>query len=126
MEADPLSDLTAWVTEAGLAGKSETEILDGFCCLAVAAGLPIARALVIIDTLHPVHEGRVIRWRREGDERQAELSEYGPTGEGEAPRTGSAARSFVCSRRGARGYAGGCSPVNLPNSRPSSLCKTKG
>ena len=84
MEADRLSDLTAWVTEAGLAGKSETEILDGFCCLAAAAGLPIARALVIIDTLHPVHEGRVVRWRRESDERQAELIEYGPTGEGEA------------------------------------------
>src|SRR5213075_2927327 len=55
-----------------------------FCRRAVMAGLPIARATVIIDTLHPVHEGRVVRWRREGDERQAELIEYGPTNEGEA------------------------------------------
>jgi adenylate cyclase len=79
-----LSELTAWITEAGLAGKSETALLDGFCRRAVAAGLPLARAMVIIDTLHPVHEGRVARWRREGDEGHTELIEYGPTDEGEA------------------------------------------
>src|SRR5207248_3631886 len=84
MDAASLTELGAWLTEAGLAGESETEIVDGFCRRAVAAGLPVARAMLIIDTLHPVHEGRVVRWRREGDERQAELIEYGPTGEGEA------------------------------------------
>src|SRR5436305_6001836 len=84
MDAAGLSELRDWLTEAGLAGNSETEIVDGFCRRAVTAELPIARATVIIDTLHPVHEGRVVRWRREGDERQAELIEYGPTIEGEA------------------------------------------
>jgi adenylate cyclase len=79
-----LSELRDWLAEAGLAGNSETEIVDGFCRRAVTAGLPIARATLIIDTLHPVHEGRVVRWRREGDERQAELIEYGPTTEGAA------------------------------------------
>ena len=84
MDRTKFAELSAWLTEAGLAGESETALLDGFCRRAIVAGLPLARAMVIIDTLHPVHEGRVIRWRREGDERQAELSEYGPTGEGEA------------------------------------------
>jgi adenylate cyclase len=79
-----LSELAAWITEAGLAGKSETALLDGFCRHAVAAGLPVARAMVIIDTLHPVHEGRVARWRSEGEAGQTELIEYGPTNEGEA------------------------------------------
>jgi adenylate cyclase len=79
-----LSELAGWTTEAGLAGTSETALLDGFCRRAVAAGLPLARAMVIIDTLHPVHEGRVARWRREGDEGHTELIEYGPTDEGEA------------------------------------------
>jgi adenylate cyclase len=79
-----LSELARWVTEAGLAGKSEITILDGFCHRAVAAGLPVARALVIIDTLHPVHEGRVFRWRSEGAAGHTEAIEYGPTdGEGE-------------------------------------------
>ena len=84
MSSAALSELAAWITEAGLAGKSETALLDGFCRRAVAAGLPVARAMVIIDTLHPVHEGRVARWRSEGEAGQTELIEYGPTNEGEA------------------------------------------
>ena len=84
MSSAALSELAAWITEAGLAGKSETALLDGFCRRAVAAGLPVERAMVIIDTLHPVHEGRVARWRSEGEAGHAELLEYGPTNEGEA------------------------------------------
>src|SRR5439155_5603440 len=84
MNSAALSELAGWITEAGLAGKSETAMLDGFCRRAGAAGLPVARAMVIIDTLHPVHEGRVARWRSEGDEGRAELIEYGPSSEGEA------------------------------------------
>ena len=83
MDHARFSELARWTTEAGLAGKSETTILDGFCHRAVAAGLPVARAMVIIDTLHPVHEGRVFRWRREGEAGHTEAIEYGPTDEGE-------------------------------------------
>src|SRR5260370_5794510 len=79
-----LSELAGWIIEAGLAGKSETALLDGFCRRAIAAGLPVARATVIIDTLHPAHEGRAARWRREGEVGHTELIEYGPTNEGEA------------------------------------------
>src|ERR1700683_4605347 len=78
-----LSAIADWVIAAGLAGESETAMLDGFCQRSAAAGLPIARAGVIIDTLHPVHEGRAFRWRRE-DSGAAEQVEYGPTNEGEA------------------------------------------
>jgi adenylate cyclase len=56
------AELSAWPTQAGLAGTSEIEIVSGFCERCVAAGLPLARVLVLIDTLHPVHEGRVLRW----------------------------------------------------------------
>src|SRR5437879_805500 len=84
MDTASLSELRRWLTEAGLAGKSETALLDGFCRRALKAGLPLARATVIIDTLHPVHEGRVARWRREGDKGRTELIEYGPSSEGEA------------------------------------------
>src|SRR5438105_14024584 len=84
MDPANFSEFRKWLTEAGLAGTSETALLDGFCRRAFEAGLPVARAMVIIDTLHPVHEGRVARWRREGDEGHTELIEYGPTDEGEA------------------------------------------
>ncbi|HJU15917.1 MAG TPA: adenylate/guanylate cyclase domain-containing protein [Stellaceae bacterium] len=84
MDPADLSELRTWLAEAGLAGKSETALLDGVCRRARDAGLPIARAALIIDTLHPVHEGRAFLWRREAGQTQTELREYGPTSEGEA------------------------------------------
>jgi adenylate cyclase len=54
--------LSAWLTEAGLAGTAEPDIVSGFCERCVAAGLPISRGHLLIDTLHPVHEGRLFRW----------------------------------------------------------------
>ena len=45
--------------------------------------MPLARALVILDTLHPIYEGRALRWRADMPE-TAEIVEYGRTNEGEA------------------------------------------
>ncbi len=82
MDQQRCAELAAWITGAGLAGKAETAMLSGFCQRAIAAGLPLGRALVIIDTLHPIHEGRAFRWRH--DAKESELVEYGRTNEGEA------------------------------------------
>ena len=71
------AELSAWLIQAGLAGTSETDIVSGFCDRCVAAGLPVARALVLIDTLHPVHEGRLFRWG--DDPTQSPLLDYGRT-----------------------------------------------
>jgi adenylate cyclase len=62
MKEAAFAQLSAWLTQAGLAGTSEADIVSGFCDRCVAAGLPFARALVLIDTLHPVHEGSLFRW----------------------------------------------------------------
>jgi adenylate cyclase len=75
MDNDQLAQLSAWITEAGLAGQSESAILAGFCEREVARGLPLARALVLIDTLHPIYEGRAFRWTRA--QRETTLTEYG-------------------------------------------------
>jgi adenylate cyclase len=77
MDDNRLTELTAWLAEAGLAGHSENALLDGFCERMVAAGLPLARAHVFIDTLDPVHEGRLFRWGH--DVKEAALLEYGRT-----------------------------------------------
>ncbi len=82
MNEKQLSDLCAWITEAGLAGRPETEMVDGFCNRLQAAGLPLAFAVVIADTLHPVFEGHAIRWYR--DKPETTIVEYGPTTEGQA------------------------------------------
>ena len=71
------AELSPWLVQAGLADTSETDIVSEFCDRCVAAGLPLARALVLIDTLHPVHEGRLFRWG--GDSSEAPLLEYGRT-----------------------------------------------
>ena len=66
--------LAAWITDAGLAGHSETATLDGICDRALALGLPLARVTALIDTLHPVYEGRVFIWKR--DKSETAISEY--------------------------------------------------
>jgi hypothetical protein len=65
MNDGSVAEVKAWVTAAGLAGATEPELLHGFCEQAAAAGVPLARALVLVDTLHPVHEGSVFRWCRD-------------------------------------------------------------
>jgi hypothetical protein len=71
------TELSAWLTQAGLAGTSETDIVSGLCDRCVAAGLPLARTQVFIDTLYPVHEGRLFRWGFGPTE--APLLDYGRT-----------------------------------------------
>jgi adenylate cyclase len=67
--------LVAWLAEAGLSGRRELELLEGFCERMVAVELPLARAVVGIDTLHPVLEGRVFEWQRDAE--GPVQSEYG-------------------------------------------------
>ena len=81
MDDSKLAALAEWITEAGLIGLQETDLLAGFCARAVFAGLPIASALLVIDTLHPVYEGNAVRWRR--GEPEASFTGYGRTTPGE-------------------------------------------
>ena len=62
MNEEFFAELSVWLTQAGLAGTAEPDIVSGFCDRCVAAGLPLGRVHVLIDTLHPVHEGRLFRW----------------------------------------------------------------
>jgi len=75
-------ELSGWLAKVGLEGRAETALIEGFCRGALAAGLPLVRAIAFIDTLHPIHEGRAFRWER--DKPGATVSEYGRTTEGEA------------------------------------------
>jgi adenylate cyclase len=72
-----LTETAAWLTDAGIAGRSEADIVSSFCGRCVAAGMPLSRTAMFIDTLHPVHEGRLYQW----DHGAADLRllEYGRT-----------------------------------------------
>ena len=75
MDHARLSPLIQWISAAGLSGRRELELLQGFCERAVAVGLPLGRAVFGLDTLHPVLEGRVFEWQRSAA--SSTQSEYG-------------------------------------------------
>lgn len=75
MNRQDIDRIAAWVAEKGLEGETELALLHGFCERCQAAGLALGRAIVIIDTLHPIYEGRGFRWR-EDDSDDAVLLEF--------------------------------------------------
>jgi adenylate cyclase len=83
MKSIDVDRITDWIVRRGLEGAAETDLLREFGERCNAAGLMISRALAVIDTLHPVHEGTVFRWRSDDVEEKA-VTEYGRTTEGAA------------------------------------------
>lgn len=81
MSATDSAGVAAWLTQATLDGLDETALLDAFCARIAAAGVRVCEVNVLIDTLHPVYEGRAFRWRRDRTD-VASVLEYGRTGQG--------------------------------------------
>ena len=83
MNETAFNELAGWVTEAGLIGRTESELMAGFCRRVAEAGVPLAGAIVILDTLHPIYEGRAFLWRGDAPD-VVKAVDYGRTNEGEA------------------------------------------
>ena len=83
MELAPRLSLVNWLVSHGLTGLPENDLIRGFCERCRAAGLEVSRALVFIDTLHPIFEGRGFRWN-DTETNESDTFEYGPTGDGDA------------------------------------------
>lgn len=75
---DEVARLHQALTAAGLIGTPEPDLLRLFCEGLTGMGCPLGRATVVVDTLHPVYEGRVFRWRQD-DASLAPVIEYGRT-----------------------------------------------
>jgi adenylate cyclase len=83
MSEDRIAAIADWVVGRGLAGADEIALLHGFCEHCVNAGIAVTRGIAIIDTLHPVYEGRVFFWS--GDKPvERTMSLYQPTNAGGA------------------------------------------
>src|ERR1700709_2452162 len=83
MDLAPRLQLMNWLASQSLTALPESELLRGFCERCRAAGLELSRAIVFIDTLHPIFEGCGFRWNDvEIDE--SESFEYRSTSEGDA------------------------------------------
>jgi adenylate cyclase len=92
MDHEAYLPLLAWITDAGLSGRRELELLQGFCERARAAGLPLVRAVLGVDTLHPVLEGRIFHWQADGAAPRE--SEYGRANPGASDATWRASPFF--------------------------------
>ena len=82
MNPSDIDRLLDWIIRRGLDGAGGSLLVREFSEQCNAAGLVISRALALIDTLHPVHEGTVYRWRSDDVEEKAVI-EYGRSNEGE-------------------------------------------
>ncbi len=126
MKQAAFDELAAWVTKAGLIGRAENQLMGGFCRRIVDAGVPLTRAMVILDTLHPIYEGRVFRWRADMPD-DVEAIDYGRTNEGEAAENWQRSPilpSAAIRRRGAAAPLGCRRSSGL--SRPSNNSATRG
>ena len=82
MQEQDIVALNAWLAEAGLQGLGEAALIAGFAERFAASGAPLVSGRVLVDTLHPLYEGRAFRWRR--GEAEIVVNEYGPSSDGEA------------------------------------------
>lgn len=82
MRDGDIAAISTWLVERGLGGASEAELVTGFCRRCTHAGLVLSRGLVLVDTLHPIYEGRAFHWQDDGD--GPVESAYGRTDVGEA------------------------------------------
>ena len=78
--------LMNWLTGQGLTGLPENELLRGFCERCRAEGLELSRGLVVIDTLHPIYEGRGFRWS-DRPSNESDAFEYGSSADGDAAKS---------------------------------------
>ena len=85
MQTTSRLSLTSWIASQGLTGLPESELLRGFCERCRAEGLDLSRGLVVIDTLHPIYEGRAFRWS-DTPSNESDVIEYGSTAEGDAAK----------------------------------------
>jgi adenylate cyclase len=81
MDDAQFAELAAWISDAGLRGVDETTLVSEFCARLVAQGLPLTRAQVFIDTLHPTYGGRAYVWHAVKAETTA--SEYAAMSDGD-------------------------------------------
>jgi adenylate cyclase len=85
MELTPRLQLMNWLVSQGLEGLPENDLIRGFCERCRAEGLELSRALVFIDTLHPIFEGRGFRWNDTATN-ESDAFEYGPTDQGDSAK----------------------------------------
>jgi adenylate cyclase len=58
-----IAEIIAWTLDGGLEGKGQADLVAGYCERLVAAGIPLWRAAIGSDTLHPLIGAQGHHWR---------------------------------------------------------------
>jgi adenylate cyclase len=85
MKDKDIQSILGWTIERGLLGDPESELMEGFCQKCCAAGLELAQGMLMIDTLHPIYEGRTFSWMRDSVE-GLRSTEYESSRDGDGAR----------------------------------------
>src|SRR5215831_12921539 len=85
MELSSRIELMNWLAGQSLTGLPEPELIRGFSERCRAGGLDISRALAFIDTLHPIYEGRGVRWN-DRPSNESDTFEYTSTADGDGAK----------------------------------------
>src|SRR6185312_15205177 len=85
MELSSRLELMNWLVGQGLTGCPEPELIRGFSERCRAAGLDLSRALVFIDTLHRIYEGRGLLWN-DRPSNESDTFEYTSTADGDGAK----------------------------------------
>jgi adenylate cyclase len=64
MNSERVLALREWIAESAMSGADEPELLQGVCDRLRTDGIDLMRAIMGVDTLHPVLEGRMFIWKR--------------------------------------------------------------
>ncbi len=62
-QAEPGPDVAGWLVSEARSVETPGQLLDGLCQRLAARGVPLARASIVLFTLHPLIHGRSFRWR---------------------------------------------------------------
>ncbi len=60
----PVPEISQWLVQRGLAGDTVAELATGLCDRLAAQGVPLLRAFIGLQTLHPLYGGYAYIWRR--------------------------------------------------------------
>ena len=68
MRDEDLQPILAWIIERGLIGDPENKLMQDFCERCCAAGVQLTQGMLMVDTLHPIYEGRTFSWKKDSAE----------------------------------------------------------